>query len=188
MIAEDVPDLAAHGARMLDPDGYRPARCARCGHGTLHAHDFVERVARGTSATPIALRRYACACADCGAIWRVLPAFVPRHLHFAWRSVEATVDPTPNAPPLPPPSPPSPRTRRRWLGRLSSSARVIVQVLAALAQHALGPVLDAVVHGLGASRVEVVTAYATALGVPNGAQLSTLAGHLHRLMAGIRLM
>ena len=36
-------DLEAHEHRLCDPDGYRPGRCARCGHGVLHVHCYPER-------------------------------------------------------------------------------------------------------------------------------------------------
>jgi hypothetical protein len=31
LIVEEVRDLEAHEGRLEDPDGYRPARCPRCG-------------------------------------------------------------------------------------------------------------------------------------------------------------
>lgn len=77
------------------------------------------------------------------------------------------------------------RTARRWASRLGSQARLLVQLLATL-----GDVLEAVAVALGldATRAQFVAAYAAAFVIPPGRRLAALAGHLHRLEPGLRLM
>jgi hypothetical protein len=132
--------------------------------------------------------RFVCPDPGCGAVWQILPAFLPRHLWRRWAVIEAAVPagPTPVATP-PPPCPPVPaRTRGRWRARLASAARLLVQVLAT----AGGAVLEALAAGVGldAARADLVAAYAAALALPPGRPLAALAGHVHRLDPGLRLM
>jgi hypothetical protein len=94
LIAEDVLDLATHLRRICDPDGYRPATCLRCGSRVLHVDDYLERTPLGAPGFPpvITIVRHACADSACGAVWRILPAFLARHLWRVWPTVERTVD------------------------------------------------------------------------------------------------
>ena len=207
MIAEDVTDREAHRRRLSDPDGYRLAACPRCGGDVLHVHDYVERVGYGephparpaaSTGAPesgaVTVVRYRCISEECGATWRVLPAFLVRHLWYSWRAVEAqTMMPSPPPPtaavtttPRPPPRRPGARTVERWLGRLASAARMIVQLFASVGTELLNVI--SMQLGLDATREQIVIAYDAAMHVPDGRRLSALAGHVHRLAPGIRLM
>jgi hypothetical protein len=101
IIAEDVWSVQEHVRRMSSPDGYRPQVCGRCGNDRLHVHDYPERKPLGL-AMLAALRvvRFICANPSCGATWRVLPAFLARHLWWVWRRVETATTPpaTPASP------------------------------------------------------------------------------------------
>jgi hypothetical protein len=90
LIAERVLDVATHERLLLDLDGYRPDLCLRCGGDVLHAHDYADRRPRGAPdvAAEIRIRRYICANKKCQATWRILPAFLARHLWRAWPTVE----------------------------------------------------------------------------------------------------
>lgn len=105
IIAEDVWTPEEHVRRMSSPDGYRPEVCRRCGHDRLHVHDYLERKPLGLAMLAVLrIVRFVCAKPSCGATWRVLPAFLARHLWWVWRRVErATASPAPAAGPTPAP-------------------------------------------------------------------------------------
>jgi hypothetical protein len=87
LIAEDVTDRDEHRRRLCDPDGYRPRECFRCHHAVLHVHDHPARVLAADSLEPATgIVRYRCAA--CEAVWRILPAFVARHLWRSWDTVK----------------------------------------------------------------------------------------------------
>jgi len=162
LIAEDVHDLATHLERLLDPDGYRPERCPRCGHDCLHVHDYRLRMPRDQPrGSMISICRYACAAEDCGACWQVLPAFLARHLQRAWETIEraALPDAAPVAPTttesagafVPPPVPSS--TLRRYRFRLSTCASALRAALAAV-----GAGVDAVLARLRRNQTRVSSA------------------------------
>lgn len=186
LIDDEVRDLETHERRVRDPDGYRPCRCPRCGHGVLHVHGYPERRPRGELGMPAIIRivQYICAAAECGATWRVLPMFLARHLWRAWRTVERVVMggglPRSAAAPLPE------RTTQRWRSRLSASARTLVVLLAASG----GPDLEAIAArvGLDATRSELADVHAEVARVAPGTRLAALAELLHRLEPGVRLM
>jgi hypothetical protein len=193
LIDEGVRDLVVHERRVSDPDGYRPASCARCGHRGLHVHCYRERQPRGDERMPAVVRivQYICAGSGCGATWRILPMFLARHLWRAWATVERVSKPgepavTSGDAPTMPTAPVPERTERRWRARLAASARVLVVLLASSS----GVVLEdlAVRVGVDATRGEFVAAHAALAGVPGGERLSTLAALVHRLERGIRLM
>ena len=180
LIAEDVHDRQEHARRLCDPDGYRPAKCPRCGHGVLHVHGYRERVLLAHPEMPVAtVVVHQCAREACGATWRILPAFIARRLQRAWGTVEtATLEGAPT-----PPRPPVPATTvRRWLARLASSARHLVQVLAASGDAALTDVAAAL--GLDATRRE----FLEAARVRGAEHLAAVAALAHRLCPGARLM
>jgi len=104
IIAEDVPDLAAHDRLICDPDGYRPPFCPNCGEKTLHVHDYRERVLRAEPGEPVA-RVVRHECVGCDAIWQILPAFIARHLWRSWRVVERVLSGS---------APTAPAETRRW--------------------------------------------------------------------------
>jgi hypothetical protein len=186
LIAEDVHDIEEHKRRLCDPDGYRPPKCPRCGHAVLHVHGYRERLLLAHPETPIAtVVVHQCAHQACAATWRILPAFIARRLWRAWATVEAETldeDPSPARPSVPN------TTVRRWRARLASSARHLVQVLAAAGNAALTAVVAAV--GLDPTREQL------ALAVPairasqslGAGQLGALAALAHRLCPGARLM
>jgi hypothetical protein len=158
LIAEHVHDVATHERLLLDLDGYRPDLCLRCGGDVVHAHDYAERRPRGAPdvAAEIRIRRYICANKECQATWRILPAFLARHLWRVWPTVErvalpatlpavAVSAPPPAVPTMPlavatsatpptvPTTPPAPipkRTTQRWRARLASQAKQLVVLLA----------------------------------------------------------
>lgn len=179
LIAEDVLDRASHEARLADPDGYRPERCPRCGHEVLHIHDYRERRLRAEPGKPvIQIIRHRCPPPGCGARWQTLPAFVARHLWRSWRVVEVAVGQTPASEPATHLPPVPKRSKRRWRARLYSAALMLVQVLATSGDAAL----ETVARGLGleATRRDWVVAM-------NGS-LASLAGLVHRLVPGVRLL
>jgi hypothetical protein len=185
LIAEDVRDLDAHWRRICNPDGYRPARCPRCGHDVLHVHCYPERHPRGEPGMPAVVRvaQYMCAADECSATWRILPMFLARHLWRAWQTVERVALPgdVPSAALAVPE-----RTQCRWRSRLAAAARVLVVLFAASG----GLVIESAAAqvGLDASRADLVYAYAEQTDIPSGARLAAVAALTHRLERGIRLM
>lgn len=176
LIATVVVKLSQHRQRLADPDGYRPSACPSCGSTRLHVHDYRQRVSHLVGVPTVAVARYRCVA--CGGRWQVLPAFIARHLWYHWPLVAEACGRPPEGEARPPVRPPSQRSQQRWLGRLWSSARVLVQVLASSAESKLVAVAQRV--GLDATRGELLEA----LGQP----LSYVASLCHRLMPGVRLM
>jgi len=187
LIAEDVVDRATHQRRLSDTDSYRPSRCPKCGHGALHVHDYpirillAEPVDAELPARVTKIVRYRCA--GCDAIWRILPRFLARHLWRTWEVVELQTVSAP--PPHDQPEVPK-RTVRRWLARLRSAARTVMQALAAAAEATATRIAQAL--GLDATRSELVRMYADQAGSPRGRHLADLAALVHRLAPGLRLM
>lgn len=184
LIAQDVVDLSMHMERLRQLDGYRPSECLNCGHDVLHIHDYRWRVLAaepGAESPVIKVIRYLCPA--CQATWRVLPAFVARHLWRSWRVVEANT--LEEAPACSWPSVPK-RTQRRWAARLRTAASRLVEVLSASGQ----VLLEALVGRLGpqANREELVRQYASTMGTVSGLLLAELAAHVHRLAGGVRIM
>jgi hypothetical protein len=187
LIAEDGLDLATHGRRIVDPDGYRPTQCPRCGGQVLHVHDYPRRKPCGEPGAPteIILVRHICADPACEATWRIVPAFLARHLWRVWSTVERTVS---EAPPSPPRStaPIPKRTERRWRARLCASAKQLVVLLATSG----GALLEAIAKrvSLSAARSALVEVHTQIAEPPPGRRLADLAAIVHRLERGIRLM
>ena len=184
MIAEDVLDLQTHQQKLLDPDDYRgliPA-CFNCGHDCIHALCFRERILRPADRTQpslaVEIRLFRCAVQTCGAVFTVLPAFIARHLWRAWESVEAATA----GQEQPPAS-----TRRRWLSRLGSDASDLVQSFTSLGSGVLEASFLREVSR-SSTRREVVRAAKRAFSLPFGRVFSAIAGWIHRLVRGIRLM
>lgn len=186
LIAEDVWDRKEHRRRLADPDGYRPSSCQRCGGSRLHAHDFKDRIRRNDpEAAAEQVRRYECT--DCGAVWRVLPALLARHLHHAWGPVQAAMvqddilEPSGEEQRIAIPA----RTRRRWRSRLRASARVLLQALVDT-----GAEVTSVIGRLTmeSSRRSVIDALAGEGLLTAGRKLGELAAWIHRLVPGVRLM
>ena len=134
----------------------------------------------------VVVLQFRCALDGCGATWRILPAFLARHLWHAWKVVEQVVRPVPTTPAVTARSSLAARTRGRWLARWSSAARVLVAVLAVSA----GVVLEKIAQrvGLQGTRGELVCVYVAMTAPPASEHLSSLAALVHRLERGIRLM
>ena len=184
LIDERVVDLETH-ERMLASGGYRPEGCPTCGAGFLHVHDYRSRLLLADPACSVQVVRFLCP--ECGATWQVLPAFVARCLWRSWPVVEAGVEQPDSesaeatAKPLVPP-----RTRRRWLDRLRSSAALLVVMLGTAEQPELSALAGAV--GLEGTRAELVCEYTTQRHPPHGQRLAQVAALAHRLSPGVRLM
>jgi hypothetical protein len=166
---------------MLNPEPYRPDQC-RCGGQTLHIHGRRERKLEGTAVPDggvASITVMVFLCVACRATWRVLPAFLARHLWRAWAVVEGVVQGTrgAGAPVVPA------RTARRWAARLRQSARLPGQLLATAGTAALAGVTQAA--GLNADRRALAGEYAGRFGTT---LLAPLAALLHRLSPGVRLM
>ena len=183
VINDEVRDLESHERRVANPDGYRPDACPRCSHPVLHVHSYRER--RPRRDVVIRIVQYLCARESCGAIWRVLPLFLARHLWWAWRAVERAVqreDERTSADRSPVPQ----QTQRRWRARLASSARVLLALFAARADAEVQQV--AVEVGADATRAALVEAYADRTCAGEGERLARLATLAHGLERGVRLM
>jgi hypothetical protein len=186
LIAEGVHDLSAHLRRLADPDGYRPACCARCGGDVLHVHDYPQRKPLGGPGMPPEVRivRHICACPECRATWRILPAFLARHLWRPWETIERTV--CEGAPAAVVPVKIPKQTAQRWRARLASIAVQLVVLLAT----SVGDLLESIAKRVGhmATRAELVDVHARMTEAPSGRRLADLAAVVHRLERGIRLM
>jgi hypothetical protein len=187
LVDESVTDLATHAQRLAKPDGYRPARCPRCGVNMLHIHTYPERRPRGEEALPVVrIVQFRCSWVECGATWRVLPGFLARHLWRVWRTVERVLLPqdtsssSTKAPAIPK------QTQKRWRARAASSARMIIVLLAASGV----PRWEALARGVGldARRVDLVEMFARATSAVPGARLAPLAALVHGLERGVRLI
>jgi hypothetical protein len=179
LVAEDVVDLETHERRLACPELYRPKSCPRCG-ARLHIHDCRVRGLLEDPAVSTEVLRFRCADRQpCGATWQVLPAFIARHLWRSWRVVEEAVE-------LPQRCAVPERSRRRWQARLASAGRLLVTILTTTARQ-MWTVL-ATAAGLGCSRLDLVREYRRALSPARGECLAELAGLIHRLAPGVRLM
>lgn len=78
------------------------------------------------------------------------------------------------------------RTRQRWLGRLESSARQLVVLLATTGATAVRAVAEKV--SLDSTRRDLAQAYSASFLLVSGARLASLAALVDRLERGIRLM
>ena len=185
LIAESVCDVKEHH-RLLENGGYRPEGCPRCGR-SLHILGRRTRKLRDLSGstTQEVICRYRCR--PCGAVWQVLPAFIARHLHRRWDTVQTAVATAHRPEPAssPPRVPRQSSTFRRWRGRLASSALVLMQALAA-AGAAMGAVLKEV--GAWCTRAEMVEVLARAGRVAKGCAYQDLACWIHRVAPGLRLI
>lgn len=175
IIDETAPDLASHLRKLFFPDECRPAAC-RCGADCLHVHDRRDRhprqlVVDGQPVVVVTIMVFLCAA--CSATWRVLPAFLARHLWRTWNVIERETlgEPRGTAPPVPR------RTVQRWRARLAQAARLPVQALV-VAGGALRKIAEQA--GPDATRKELLLSY--------GGSFASLALLLHRLAPGVRLM
>jgi hypothetical protein len=168
--------MEQHQQALSTPDRVRPNRCARCKVGGLHVHERRSRVLAGEidRAPAIEILIFRCGRRDeCGAIWRVLPHFMARHLWRRWTVVGLVVAEQPrHRVPR--------RTQQRWRRRLSCAAAVLV----ALVGHA--PRVEwhdvAALAGADATRLELVQA----AGGPS--RLDEIASIVDQLSPGVRVM
>jgi hypothetical protein len=185
LIAADVTDLATHRERVAGSDEYRPQSCGHCGRKP-HVLDIRSRKLRDQPGTGFEdIRRYRCR--GCRAVWQVLPACVARCLHRSWGAIQSQLvaagqlvatgaewrvrlKPT---------------TVRRWVGRLESSAIVLTQALTEA-----GALSQAILKELGikCTRLKLVEALARHGITTARRKLEELAGLLHRVAPGLRLM
>jgi len=186
LIEEAVQTVEEH-ERWHSRGSYKPERCplADCG-SNLHAHGSKPRVLKGMLGPlalllePVVLLIAIYRCPRCGAVWRVLPGFVPRWLHSPWSVVRETVErAAKDADRV------SPRTRRRWVARLWQRADLPVQVLATSGSPPLREIAGFV--GLLADRARLVAVWSEKA-LFAGCSFGSLAGLLHRLAPGVRLM
>jgi len=178
LIVAGVRSLKAHEELLCDPDGYRPPACPRCG-AKLHVHDSCARELRNDERPCVGVRLYRCADrARCGAVWRVLPAFLPRWLRRRWSVIEAAIE-EPASSSVPE------RTRRRWSRRLASPARRVVAALTTAIDAVWTALATAV--GLEARRGDLVAVYRRQWSPASGWALAELSEAIHRLCPGLRL-
>lgn len=181
LIAQHVTTLEGHERLVADPDGYRHDVCenpACLASSCLHCHENRTRVLNGERCIRlIPIRIYRCVC--CGAVWRVLPAFVARYLHRDWSTVQTAVE-SPETSKLPP------STLDRWLARLALPARVLTNLLVTVAHADLRTNLD----GLWSrsSRAELVAVIVATGLVDASSSLEQIAAWVHRIEPGVRLM
>ncbi|KIG11534.1 hypothetical protein DB30_03438 [Enhygromyxa salina] len=116
---------------------------------------------------------FRCASPACRVVWRVLPAFLARHLWRTWNAIIQALDDARERNTTPKP------TRQRWQRRLWERASMLVVVLGQL-----GPTRSQAVTRLGidATRRGVIDAFG---GRPCLAELAALVDHL---AAGVRVM
>jgi hypothetical protein len=186
LIAEDVWSIEEHRERVLEPDGYRPEGCPRCGTA-VHGHGCrCRRLRDQPDSAWEEIRRFLCP--ECEAVWQVLPAFLARHLQRTWGAIQSrlvaagVLERTGSEWRVRS----IPTTLRRWSLRLAAVAVVLTQ---ALIEGGAGEVSSAVT-GLGGwcSRRELVEGLAECGLLTKEHKLAELASWVHRLTPGIRVM
>ena len=188
IIAEEVWTLEEHQRRLSDPDGYRPSACGNCGNTVLHVHDHLERKPLGLALIAVVrVVRFICVNPDCRATWRILPAWLARHLWWTWGSIEQAVCAnTEESKATGIAATPRERTRQRWHQRLATSARQAVVLMVSRGTELVRAAGEAV--GLLATRRALVDNYGDIVEVPRGHLLGAVAAVLDRLERGVRLM
>ena len=176
VIAEHITELRQQRQALAQPNRVRPDGCPTCGIGSLHVHERRERKLRGhPEAAAISVLIFRCGRRECRAVWRVLPAFLARHLWRAWPTVAEALTPTRRRRS----SVPS-RTRARWSTRLRERAAVLVAVLGSSGQRWVYE--HAVSLSSGARRREVIDAFGGLVALP------MLCALVHHLAPGVRVM
>jgi len=172
LIAETITTHAQHTQALANPDLERPRRCPACDCPRVHVHDRRTRLLDGRGSACVEILIFRCAEPACRVIWRVLPAFLARHLWRAWARVVEALDAARTRT-----STPS-RTRRRWRRRLRERASMLIAVLGQL-----GPRRAPALARLGSesTRGELVVAFGLE-------RLAELAALVDRLAPGVRVM
>lgn len=127
LLARGIRTLQAHLAALANPDQIRPQECPRCLKSPVYVHDRRPRVFCGEVDGPPGTDVLIFRCADlerCGAVWRMLPAFLARHLWRRWSVVGVSLA-TEGTGRHRVPS----RSQQRWRARLGTSAAVLVALL-----------------------------------------------------------
>jgi transposase-like protein len=184
LIAEQVRGIEEH-RRLLASGGYRPPGCPLCDR-FLHVLDLRPRKLRDQ---PDSAEEMICRyrCRPCGAVWQVLPGFIARYLHRTWEAVQSALvaagglERTGGERRVAR----KPSTLRRWLGRLGTSALVLIQALVGAAAPVEGVLKDL---GVECTRGQWVEALAAAGLVEKPRKLAHLACWIHRLEPGLRLL
>ena len=171
IVAANVRDLAAHERALANPDMVRPKQCG-CGSWRLHVHDRKPRVLAGNFDEPSQIDVLIFRCVACKAVWRVLPRFLARCLWRAWRTVAGVIRGERSLVPA--------RTRQRWWSRLRERASVLVAVLDRTGRTEIIEALETV--GRTTTRYDLLAALAGA------ASLEEIAGLVHDLQPGVRVM
>jgi len=178
LIVAGVRSLEAHEQRLCDPDGYRPAACPRCG-AKLHVQDSRTRQLRNDEQAYVGVKIYRCADRGrCGAVWRVLPAFLARWLRRRWSVIEAAIE-DPTTSPVPK------RTCRRWIRHLARPVRRVVAALTTAADTVWTALATAV--GLAGRCADLAATYRRQWTPATGWALAELSEVIHRLCPGLRL-
>lgn len=173
LLAAEVITHEQHTAALANPDIERPPRCAACDCPRVHVHERRTRLLDGLGSAQVDILIFRCARPSCRVVWRVLPAFLARHLWRTWERVTEALDEARARSSTPA------RTRQRWLSRLRERAAMLVVILAQL-----GPARSGAVSALGldATRREVIVAFGGL------ARLASLAVLVDRLVPGVRVM
>lgn len=182
VIAEDVWDRETHRQKLLDPDDYRAyiGDCRNCGCGKVHALCFRIRLLcpaeTGKPIEEVEIRLYRCPTKGCSAVYTVLPAFAARHLWRDWQTVEDVGRGKREAPRS---------TRRRWRGRLASSAKQLVQLFKATLQGTVNW-LSSLTEDL--TREGFIRAIELSGAISPSNVFAQIAAWIHRIQPGVRLM
>lgn len=180
-IADDVMDWEAHLMRVATVDGYRPEWCDCCGSRRLHGHGLRVRGLAGDVLMSLEVRRYRCA--ECGAVWQVLPGFLARRLRRRWEVLEEALKESPREEERSRRARVPERTRRRLRSRLRSDGRRVRHVLTTTGRPELLAVVGRV--PVECTRGDVLAAYREL--APSRA-LAELGALLHRAAPGLRMM
>jgi hypothetical protein len=130
----------------------------------------------------VLIRLYRCPVKKCGAVFTVLPAFVARHLWREWKTVQDVSKDRRKAPR---------RTRDRWIGRLASSAKQLIQLFNAKAIQILTDRagLDWLRALCGeATRGEFIDKLLSSGALSACHVFALVAAWIHRIEPGVRLM
>ena len=120
LIAAEVVTVEQHAAALANPDLERPPRCAACGCPRVHVHERRTRLLDGLGSARVEILIFRCASRPCRVVWRVLPAFLARHLWRAWARIIEALDAARERSSTPA------RTRLRWQQRLRERATMLV--------------------------------------------------------------
>ncbi len=177
LIAAEITDVRTHVATLRKPDLVRPREgCPSCGRGRLYVHDRRERKIMGNrEVASVEILVFRCSWVQCRAVWRVLPAFLARHLRRTWSTVSDAIDPKMRGH-----SPVPRRTKQRWAARLHEAGSTIVYVLRT-AGHGDVPLQVLDLDG-NVLRSDVINAF----GGPQ--HIAKLAAAVHRVCPNLRLL